>query len=237
MNDATPPRLPRLLLVEDDPVSASFLHDAACALPARVDVAGTMADALALARLHPHDCYLVDANLPDGRGEMLLQSLREAGLTAPALAHTAARDLGMRERMQALGFVDVLHKPIGVGELLDALREHLPAASGGPAITTKLPAWDDAGALAALGGRQAHVDALRRLFLQELPGQRARIVAAVAAGDEVGVRGELHRLVASCGFVGAARLAQAVHAMQLAPLAAEALQQLLVAIEELPASA
>ena len=73
--------------------------------------------------------------------------------------------------------------------------------------------------------------------LQELPGQRVRIAAAVAACDEAGVRGELHRLVASCGFVGAARLAQAVHRLQQAPLEAEALQQLFVAIEELPASA
>src|SRR3546814_1394431 len=30
-------------------------------------------------------------------------------------------------------------------------------------------AWDDAAALAALNGEQAHVDALRKLFLDELP--------------------------------------------------------------------
>ncbi len=234
MNDATPGRLPRLLLVEDDPVSAGFLHDAASALPALVDVAATMADALALARLRPHDLYLIDANLPDGRGEMLLQVLREAGLMSPALAHTAAQDDGMRERMQSLGFLGVLHKPIGVGELLEALRGHLPDQRRVTAST--LPDWDDAGALAALGGQQAHVEALRRLFLQELPGQRERIVAAVEARDEAGVRGELHRLVASCGFIGAARLGQAVHALHQAPLAAEALQHLDVAIGDLLAS-
>ena len=35
----SPTALPRLLLVEDDPVSAAFLREAAAALPALVDVA------------------------------------------------------------------------------------------------------------------------------------------------------------------------------------------------------
>jgi len=237
MNDSTIQRLPRLLLVEDDPVSACFLRDAASALPALVDVAASIAEALPMARHHPHDLYLIDANLPDGRGETLLQVLRDAGLTTPALAHTAARDDGMGERMRTLGFVGVLHKPLGVGELHDALREHLPGIDLPTPSGGKLPNWDDAGALAALGGQPLHVDALRGLFLQELPVQRDRITAAVHADDVAGVRGELHRLVASCGFVGAARLAQAVHVLQQAPLEREALQQLQFAIEDLLASA
>ena len=69
------PNPPRVLLVEDDPVSAAFLRDAATALPARVDVAGSMAEAMELAANCSHDLYLVDANLPDGRGETLLQQL------------------------------------------------------------------------------------------------------------------------------------------------------------------
>ncbi len=234
MNDT---RLPRLLLVEDDPVSASYLHDAASSLPALVDMAATIADALALAKRQPHDLYLIDAHLPDGRGEMLLQALRDAGIGTPALAHTAARDPGMRERMIALGFVGVLHKPIGVVGLLEALREHLPGCAMPARSGGKLPNWDDAAALAALGGQQPHVEALRGLFLQELPGQHARITAAVHAGDDAGVRAELHRLVASCGFVGAARLAQAVHALQQNPLEPEALQRLHFAIDDLLASA
>ena len=132
-------RLPRLLLVEDDPVSASYLHDAASALRALVDVAATIADALAMAKRHPHDLYLIDANLPDGRGEVLLQSLRDIGIGTPALAHTAAHDPGMRERMLALGFVGVLHQPLGMAELLEALREHLPG-SAVPAPVTRLQA-------------------------------------------------------------------------------------------------
>ena len=221
---------PRLLLVEDDPVSAAFLHAAATALPAQVDVAGNMTDALACASTQQHDLYLFDANLPDGRGETLLGQLRELGLTTPALAHTAAREDALRERLLAAGFVDVLCKPLAVAELHDALRCHLGLPPPG---CGKLPSWDDDAALTALGGQQAHVDALRDLFLKELPGQRQRIEAAGVQGDEAAIRAELHRVAASCGFVGAARLASAVRDLQAAPLDAPALQRFGFALDDL----
>ena len=220
------PRLPCLLLVEDDPVSAAFLRDAAAALPARVVGAGTLAEAMAEATATRFDLWLVDANLPDGRGEALLQALRARGDAPPALAHTAAADAPMRERLLAAGFADVLCKPIGVPDLHAALRLHLPGTLGAPI-------WDDEAARASLGGEQAHVDALRALFLQELPGQRERIRAAAATGDPAAMRDELHRLVASCGFVGAARLAEAVRALQAAPGDAEQLQRFDVAAGDL----
>ena len=229
MNPA-PIGLPCLLLVEDDPVSAVFLRDAATALPAGVDVASNIADALAGATNHRYDLYLIDANLPDGRGETLLQSLRERGITVPALAHTAAHDAAIRERLLVAGFIDVLCKPLTVAELHDALRRNLDLP---PPRCGKQPNWDDDAALSALGGQQAHVDALRGLFLQELPGQRQRIEVAAASGDEGAIRAELHRLVASCGFVGAARLAGAVRELQAAPLDARALQQLGFAMDDL----
>jgi len=224
------PTLPRLLLVEDDPVSASFLHDAAASLPARVDVAAGIAEALAMATEgRPHDLYLIDANLPDGRGETLLQRLRGHGLAAPALAHTAARDAGMGERLLEAGFVEVLGKPLGVEELHDALRHRLGLP---PPAPDRRPDWDDGAALAALGQR-AHVEAMRGLFLQELPAQRERIHAAVATSDQAAIRAELHRLAASCGFVGAARLADAVRMLQDSPLDPSGLQRFDAAAEEL----
>lgn len=231
MNPA-PNALPRLLLVEDDPVSATFLHDAAAALPAWVDVAANIADAIEMSGPQAHDLYLIDANLPDGRGEILLQRLREHGIATPALAHTAARDASIHERLLAAGFIEVLLKPLGVDEFHAALRRHLgmpPSACNTP------PDWDDGAALAALG-QQSHVDALRALFLKELPGQRQRIEAAATAGDAAAVRAELHRLAASCGFVGAARLADAVRALQAAPLDAGLLERLASAMADLLAS-
>jgi DNA-binding response OmpR family regulator len=237
MNGRVPVPIPRILLVEDDPVSAAYLGEVAASLPARVDVAGSISDALIAAGAHRHALLLIDANLPDGRGEALLEALRARGVAAPALAHTAAAETALRDDLLAAGFLEVLRKPLGMLELKTALQRHIHPAAPVPAIHDDLPRWDDDAALAALGGRQANVDALRELFLGELPGQRHRITQACMEGNEAGVRDELHRLVASCGFVGAARLSQAVRRMQAAPLDRNELAALHCTIDDVVTSA
>ncbi len=219
------PALPRLLLVEDDPVSAAFLCDVAAALPAQVAVAASIGEARAAMASQAFDLLLVDANLPDGRGEDLLRALRETGDATPALAHTADGDADVHARLRGTGFIDVLCKPIDMTGLHAALRRHLPD----PAAQ---PDWDDAAALAALG-EQAHVEALRGLFRKELPLQRRRIEAAALAADEASMRMELHRLAASCGFVGAAKLADTVRGLQAEPLNPRRLQHFGSAVEDL----
>lgn len=227
MNSCPPHALPRLLLVEDDPVIAAFLASACAALPALVVRAGNLAEAEAHSRGGSFDLFLFDANLPDGRGEDLLRTLRGAGIATVALAHTAEEDADLHARLLAAGFVAVLRKPLTVSALLAALRRWLPATA------TQRPRWDDDAALAALGGQAAHVQALRAMFLAELPAQRARIAAAAANSDTAAVAAELHKLVASCGFVGAARLGDAVQTMRAAPLDGDALQALDAAVDEL----
>ena len=56
-------------------------------------------------------------------------------------------------------------------------------------------------------------------------------------GNAAGVLDELHRLVASCGFVGAAHLGQVVRQMQASPLEQDALATLQSAIEDVLTSA
>ncbi|MFN7137336.1 MAG: response regulator [Thermomonas sp.] len=222
-------RPPRLLLVEDDPASAAFMAAVASALPAQVQLVANIADGESACALQAFDLLLVDANLPDGRGEHLLRLLRERGLVTAALAHTADPDPTLHTRLRAAGFAEVLLKPITAAALREALRRHLPGAR--PAD------WDDAAALAALGGEAAHVQALRTLFLAELPQQRQRIVRAATHADISSLRAELHRLVASCGFVGAAKLGSAVRALQESLLDAGALRAVEAAIDELLAPA
>ncbi|MEN9311189.1 MAG: hypothetical protein RLY77_1314 [Pseudomonadota bacterium] len=221
---------PHLLLVEDDPVSAAFLHTAATAFPATVVVAGTLAAAEQACIQQPFDLLLIDANLPDGRGDELLQRLRQRGIHTPALAHTAAATTASCATLQACGFIETLSKPIPVAGLHAALQRHLPAALQPPEL------WNDATALAALGGNPDHVTALRALFLKELPDQQARIRDAANRGDAAAVRAELHKLSASCGFVGAAHLAQAVQALRADPLDRTAVSALDTAITHTLAS-
>lgn len=204
---------PRILLVEDDPTSCAFLMAAAEALPASVDAADSLATAHVLAATHDYDLWLIDANLPDGSGIELLRQLRERAST-PALAHTAARDRSELDPLITAGFVEVLVKPLSGVQLQGALRRILGQpvveADAPPPTCGKLPVWDDQAALGAMNGNRTHVDALRKLFLGELAGQRDAVLAALQADDEDTVRSQLHRLQASCGFVGAARLGEAV---------------------------
>ena len=222
-NNAT---LPRILLVEDDPVSQAFLAAAIEALPATVDRAGSLAEARTLAAGHAHALWLVDANLPDGHGADLLAQLRVDFPGTPALAHTASQDRHALDALVDAGFLEVLVKPLSAKLLQAAIGRALGAAAvvsiaAGP----KLPSWDDAAALSALNGQHEHVQALRKLFLDELPVQRRTIADAAANGDFAAMRSTLHRMRASCGFVGAARLDAAVRTLESDLYCASALQR------------
>lgn len=200
---------PRLLLLEDDPVSAAFLAQGLASLPARVDTAATLATAREAARGGGHALWLFDLRLPDGRGEDLLAELRAAGMHVPAVALSADPVPGLA------GFARVLAKPLGLHELLEAVRDLLPPEA--------LPPWDDTAGLAAVAGQAAALATLRAMFREELPGQCRAVRAACLDGDADAARAHLHRLKAGCGFVGALPLLAAVRALHEQPGDATAL--------------
>lgn len=215
---------PRLLLVEDDATSRAFLAAAAGTLPARVESAGSLAQARQLAARHDYALLLIDVNLPDGSGPALLTELRRHDAGIPALAHTATADPDEHARLRAAGFNAVVTKPVTA----QAWRAAIGAALGLPAQAatdlapvppneTPAPIWDDQAAHRALNGNPQHVAALRGLFLEELPGARDQVLSAAAAQDTPGILAVLHTLRASCGFVGANRLEAATRALQAAP--------------------
>jgi len=263
---SAPPAL-RILLLEDDPVSAAFLAESLAGLPARVDRAATLAEARESCA--GQDVWLFDANLPDGSGEALLAELRARGLQTVALAHTADPRRETRDALIRAGFAEVLHKPIGVVELREAIarvlgdahieanlgaavpaRECAQASASSPAFadarseaisegprTDAASIWNDADALRALNGNPSHVRTMRELFLSELPTTQARIAAAFANQDQDRIRAETHKLQAACGFVGAARVLSTLHAIREAPLSAEAYARFERAIVETLAAA
>lgn len=224
---------PRLLLVEDDPVSRSFLGEALADLPAVVDAARDIAEALRLASANRHALWLIDAHLPDGDGSDCLRSLRRLH-DAPALAITAGASREELDGLCSSGFIEVLLKPVSIallqatvkrllGEEVDSVRE--PA--GG-----KLPVWDEARALAAIGGSRASLQALRKLFLDELPTLHQQVIDARGHGDVQSMQAFLHKLKAGCGFVGAARLARTVAALSQDPMDADALRRFGFAVSD-----
>lgn len=233
---------PRILLVEDEPTTAEFLSVAAEDLPATVDTVASRAAARAHATVIAYDLWLIDAHLPDGDGAGLLLELRGLGLRTPAIAHTASRDRDIHEPLHAAGFEAVLVKPLGAAALRAALAGALAGRlslrvaevqGGSVRAAPGTAAWDDDAALRALNGERAHVEALRQLFLAELPAAHARVLESAHAGASTALGDALHRLRASCGFVGAARLERAVMALQAKPDSESALAQFDAAAQEL----
>ncbi len=213
-------QVPRVLLVEDDPVSRAFLTAAVRAMPAEVDSADNLAAALSLAQAQDYGLWLFDANLPDGTGADLLRQLRAGHPHTPALAHTATGERDALDALIAAGFLEVLVKPLPAAAVQASIRRVLGLGDehrGGQvlAATGKQPVWDDDAAARALNGNRAHIATLRALFVDELPRLRERIAVAGRDGDLDGVRATLHKLRASCGFVGAARLGEMAKALSL----------------------
>lgn len=227
MNDPCP--LPRILLVEDEPTSAAFLAAAARAVPLQTDVATDMATALAMASQHAYGLWLFDATLPDGSGSELLARLQERFPGVPAIAHTASDDPVLLAALTQAGFREVLRKPLPAVAVQTALRRvlgiRMAAAADDTSPAGSAPLWDDQAAAMALNGNDAHVATLRELFRAELPQACERIHQAVQDGDIATVGAELHRLRASCGFVGAAKLGVLVQALQRDPSNAGLLAQ------------
>lgn len=231
--------IPYILLVEDDPVALAFLTAAAESAGVRVDGANSVAQALAFDESHTHAAWLIDANLPDGRGDALLRMLRERHPRTPAIAHTASHLRADLDALMKAGFDEVLVKPLPAQAVAAALRRALEQTSGSgvdnPHVAPsqgKLPVWDDEAAARAMAGNLEHVAALRDLFLAELPRARALIAEAGHNAQPGTVLDELHKLRASCGFVGAARLASAAASLRATATDPDALAHFDHAVED-----
>ncbi|HEX5755975.1 MAG TPA: response regulator [Arenimonas sp.] len=216
--------LPRLLLIEDDAVTAAFLRESLLALPAEVKHALSFAAAEGHLASGSFELWLVDANLPDGIAEDWLPRQRQQGHRTPALALTAEL---FRDRLDALiaaGFIEALQKPIAMPSLHTAVQRALGhVREAGANYGDKQPLWDDEAALQALGSDHQAMAVLRAMFSQELPQQRDVVLAALRDGHVQAARDELHKLKASTAIVGAARVADAVR--RLAAMPADAAMQ------------
>lgn len=196
----------RVLLAEDDAVSARFLGEALILLGARVETVADGPAALAAASARCFDLLLLDLGLPGLDGAGVLRALRAREGAASRAARAVATTAGLPDAalLEAAGFAGLLRKPARVDELAAVLGGRATAADD----PESRPVLDDAAALAALGDPEAVTD-LRRLLAAELPAQVSALRAALRVADPGAARAILHRLHASTRFCGAASLAAA----------------------------
>ena len=193
---------PRVLLAEDDPVSASFLTEALQALGLEVQWCADGAGALALAREEAFALLLLDCRLPGMGAKDIVTALRSDGKAAsrhaPVLASSADLGPGLERELLTAGCQCVLAKPLRLEDLERSLQACLAAHS--------LALIDDRAGLQASGSTR-NLQALRGLFLAEL--EALSLELSRLAGEPQALYERLHRLRASCGFCGAKALAEA----------------------------
>ncbi|MEB3734574.1 UNVERIFIED_CONTAM: pmrA [Trichonephila clavipes] len=120
----------RLLLVEDDELLRSSLHESLSQAGFAVDATGSAATADQLAQQEDYRLIVLDIGLPDGDGLQLLARWRDAGQDLPILLLTA-RDR-WQDKVNGLkaGADDYLTKPFHPEELQARLQALLRRSEG-----------------------------------------------------------------------------------------------------------
>jgi CheY-like chemotaxis protein len=114
-------RAVRILLVEDDDDTREFLRVALESAGATVDAVTSAAEARRELSGEAADILISDIRMPEEDGYSLIQSLRSAGMSTPAIALTALARREDAEAAYAAGFQLHLAKPIDTAGLIEAV--------------------------------------------------------------------------------------------------------------------
>src|SRR5512135_618675 len=112
----------RVLVVEDEKKTASFIRKALQAEGFAVDVCHNGDDGLAAARSTPFDAIVLDIMLPGRDGLSLLRQLRERQNATPVLLLSARGEVNERVEGLNAGADDYLPKPFELAELVARVR-------------------------------------------------------------------------------------------------------------------
>jgi two-component system, OmpR family, response regulator len=121
----------RILLVEDDDATASYIIDALCDEGFAVDRANDGRAGLALARRGTYSAIILDRMLPEMDGMAVLNGMRVSDVTTPTIFLSALGSVDDRVEGLRAGSQDYLAKPFAIAELVarvHALLRQTPAA-------------------------------------------------------------------------------------------------------------
>lgn len=112
----------RVLVVEDERKTASFIRKALQAENFAVDVTANGNDALSMANSTPFDAIVMDIMLPGRDGLSVLRQLREHKNSTPVLLLSARGQVNERVDGLNAGADDYLPKPFALAELIARVR-------------------------------------------------------------------------------------------------------------------
>jgi two-component system OmpR family response regulator len=123
----------KLLVVEDDRETASYLEKGLSESGYTVDRAGNGREGLFLAISGSYDAIVLDRMLPEMDGIAVLGALRAAGIHTPALILSALGTVDDRVKGLRAGGDDYLVKPFAFSELLARIEALLRRGAATPA--------------------------------------------------------------------------------------------------------
>ena len=126
----------RVLLVEDDMKTASFIMSGLKAAGFVIDHATDGEYGLHMASNEPYDAAIIDIMLPKLDGLDLIGTLRSQKINTPIIILSAKRSVDDRVKGIQKGGDDYLTKPFSFTELLTRVQALIRRASGNPAPTT-----------------------------------------------------------------------------------------------------
>lgn len=132
----------KLLLIEDDEVTASYIAQGMRQLGHSCDRAVTGLDGLTAAITHDYDAIILDRNLPQMDGLAVLAALRAERRETPVLMLSALGQVGDRIAGLNAGADDYLAKPFSFQELIARLHALARRRSTGNDVSAVLAVGD-----------------------------------------------------------------------------------------------
>ncbi len=123
----------RVLVADDHPANRELARLILAGVGAEVSEAADGEEAAELASLWPYDVILMDLRMPnlDGQGALVkIRSRPGPNDATPILAFTADADASNIESLEAMGFQDVVGKPLEPGGLIAAVARATAFADG-----------------------------------------------------------------------------------------------------------
>ena len=198
------PKALRIVLAEDNKVSAYFLQEVLRQAGHSVMVADDGLEALALLRNSPADIAILDIRMPGMNGLELAERIRKGGAgvdpALPIISITASPSEDLQTRLRQLGVIVQAEKPLGADQLLQLIHK----ACGN--ITHKAQqktdkVFDLAAALEKMDGKHALLHKLAAMLLEELPQQRQALAQAMEQNDLAHIRRLAHALKNSAAML------------------------------------
>ncbi|KAF1016952.1 MAG: Transcriptional activator protein CopR [Stenotrophomonas maltophilia] len=122
----------KLLIIEDEPKTGSYLRQGLVEAGYTVDLVDDGLDGLHQAGSGEYQLVILDVMLPSLDGWNVLSRLRAAGLPVPVLFLTARSSISDRVQGLELGADDYLAKPFAFAELLARVRTLLRRGQAAP---------------------------------------------------------------------------------------------------------